>query len=266
MNLKIFICSILFSFGLSGIAQTKLNFKYYCLDFVETTRVSVYLKYSNNKIELLNDTVREFEKRLIIPTGKNDYILSVEFENKTIGKEALNYPFTLLGTETDIKVNVILTRNVWLEKEAGVIEIIKYYDEANHLEIEYLSEVKGGGSFRGPFFMLKNNSNDTIYGKHLRGYFWGTLSFLFDSVWSHEIFGQLDYDFVPRPPLFPDSTVIATVGSFGWQNELPKFWYRYTLLYYTTDKNTHKRLEKDNFIWRADTKKYYRLVYEFEVE
>ncbi|MDD3724651.1 MAG: hypothetical protein PHV83_03880 [Bacteroidales bacterium] len=62
---------------------------------------------------------------------------------------------------------------------------------------------------------------------------------------------------------------IAQVGSFGWRNELPKAHHKYTLLY-TTDKNTSggklRYLEKDNFVWWAETKRYYRLIYEFDVE
>jgi mRNA-degrading endonuclease RelE of RelBE toxin-antitoxin system len=35
-----------------------------------------------------------------------------------------------------------------------------------------------------------------------------------------------------------------------------------------TDKNIEEKklLEKNNFIWRAEIKKYYRLIYEFDVE
>ena len=270
MKLRIFICSILFSFSLSSVAQTKLNFKYDCSNSVETTRVFVYLKYSNNKIELLNDTVRLFEKSLNIPAKETNYILSVEFENKTIGKEALNYPFTLVGNETDVEINVGFDRNNWLKKESGSIKVVKYFKSNHILEIHYFPKMKGNEYFKAPFFMLKNNSNDTIYGQYISGYFWGSISFLVDSIWSREIFGMLDYNFAGGSPLFPDSVTVAQVGSFGWRNELPKVRYKYTLLY-TTDRRSvgggvRQYLEKDNFVWWADTKKYYRLIYEFDVK
>ena len=269
-GLKILICYILLFFSLSSIAQTKLNFKYDCSDFVETTRVSVYLKYSDNKIELLNDTIRKFENRLSIPTNEMDYILSVEFENKTIGKEVLGYPFTLVGSETDIEVNVQFLRSDWLKKESGSIEVIKYYVPNHNLEIQYLPKEKGDEYFKAPFFMLRNNSNDTIYGQYHPNYFWGSIGFLVDSIWSHDFFGMLDMNFEGSSPLFPDSVSIAWVGSFGWRNELPKKRYKYTLLY-TTDRKSvgggvRKHLEKNNFVGWADIKKYYRLIYEFDVE
>ena len=270
MKLKIFICCILFFFGSSGVAQTKLNFKYDCSNFDETTRVSVALRYSDNKIELLNDTIRKFENILSIPTGKMDYILSVEFENKTIEKEVLDYPFALVGSETDIEVNVGFSRSDWLKKESGSVEVIKYYVPNHNLEIQYLPKEKGDEYYKAPFFMLKNNSNDTIYGQYHPNYFWGSLSFLVDSVWSRDYCGRLDMNFEGSSPLFPDSVSVALVGSFGWRNELLKNRYKYTLLY-TTDRKSvgggvRKHLEKNNFVWWADIKKYYRLIYEFDVE
>lgn len=270
MKLKIFRCCILFSFSLSSIAQTNLNFTYNC-SVLETTQVSVYL----NKMELLNDTVRNFENSLNVSDKETDYILSVEFENKTIGKEVLNYPFTFVGDETKIEIKVSFFKNDSFDKkkrENGRIEIIKYYESNHSLEIQYLPEKKGcedAGCIRGPFFMLKNNSNDTIYGSYLNDFFWGTISILADSVWSREITGMLDMSWSGGSPLLPYSTTTAWVGSWGWRNELPKNRYKYTLLC-TTNNNTSRGvrqyLEKDNFVWWAGIKKYYRLIYEFDVE
>lgn len=283
MKLKIFISFILFIFSLEGVAQTSLIFKYNCSSFFETTRVSVYLNYSNIKIELLNDTIRKFETSLIVPSEETNYVLSVEFEYKNkkdngIKKkksvdysftESLDFPFTLVGNETDIEINVGFYRSDWEKKESGSIEVIKYYAPNHNLEIKYLPEMKGGESFKSPFFMLKNNTNDTIYGQYHPNYFWGSISFFEDSVWSPEYFGNLDFNFEGSSPLFPDSFSVALVGSFGWRNELPKNRYKFILLY-TTDNDLNigvkQYLGKDNFIWRAKTKKYYRLIYEFEVE
>ena len=274
MKLKFLICYTLFLFSLNSIAQTKLKFNYDCSSSIlEKIQVSVFLKSSNDKIEILNDKVRRFENSLNIFSKETDYILSVEFENKTIGKEALNYPFTLVGNETDIEINVSFYKQHpsfdKKERQNGRVEVIKYYSSNHNLEIQYLPKAKGDEYYKAPFFMLKNNSNDTIYGRYVRDYFWGSISFLVDSVWSDDYFGRLDYNFEGGSPLFPDTVAVAWVGSFGWRNALPKNRYKYTLLY-TTDKNISKgvrqRLEKDNFIWWADTKKYYRLIYEFDVE
>ena len=194
-------------------------------------------------------------------------------ENKTIKKETLNYPFSLVGNETDIEINVSFYKQSHSfdkkGRQNGRVEIIKYYEPNHNLEIQYLPKMKGDEYYKAPFFMLKNNSNDTIYGRYIKGYFWGSISFLVDSVWSRDYFGQLDYNFSGGSPLFPDSVTVAWVGSFGWRNELPKNRYKYTLLYATDKKissGVRKYLEKDNFVWWADTKKYYRLIYEFDVE
>ncbi len=263
-------------FILSGFAQTKLNFKYNCSDSVEPPRVCVYLNCSDNKVELLNDTVRKFENSFSVPSKKSDCILFVEFEFKTERRnsrskqETIDYPFTLVGNETDIEINLNFPRSdYWEKKEGGRIEVIKYYVPDHNLEIKYLPEMQGDKYYKAPFFMLKNNSSDTIYGCYHPNYFWGSISFLVNSQWSSEHFGGLDGNFGGSTPLFPDSVTLAWVGSFGWLNELPKNRYKYSLLY-STDKNTNKGvkqyLEKDNFIWWADTKKYYKLIYEFDVD
>lgn len=252
-------------------AQTKLRFRYSnSSPVLDETRVSIYLRYSNNKIALLDDTIRDFQNNLYIPSKVIDYTLSVTFENKIIGEVALNYPFTLSGTEANIDINV----RFWLDnsnkKGYGFIEVVRYYDSYRNLYIRHLSDMEGNEHFREPFFLLKNNSNDTIRGQYLDGYFWGSLSVLLpDSIWSRDMFGRLDLDFAPRLPLFPDSTTIASVGSFGWRNVLPKNRYRYTLLY-RTNRSLNSRIrqsfEKDSFTWQTDTRKFYRLIYEFEIE
>lgn len=279
MKSKIIITLILFFFSLEGIAQINLFFNYNCSSLVETTRVSVYLNYSNNKIELLNNTIRKFETNLIVPAVEEDYVLSVEFEyknkkNSNINnidslKESLDYPFKLDGNETDIEINVRFYRGDSKNEHEGSIEIIKYYAPNQNLEIKYLPENKGSKFYKAPFFLLKNNSSDTIYGIYHPNYFWGSISFFADSVWSPAYFGNLDLNFGGSSPLFPDSTSLAWVGSFGWRNELPKNRYKYTLIY-KTDENislgVRQYLVKENFIWWAETKKYYRLIYEFDVE
>lgn len=272
MKSKILIYTILFLFSLNSLAQTELKFNYKQSDsVVEETQVSVFLKNSTDKIEVFNDTIRKFKNSLNIPSKKENYILLVEFENKIIEKEVLTYPFSLDGSETDIEINAIFSSSSIDKKkrQSGSIEIRKYYEANQDIEIQYLPKMKGNEYYKEPFFMLKNNSNDTIYGQYLPGYFWGSISFLEDSVWSRDYFGRLDTNFANSSPLFPDLIDIALVGSFGWRNELPKGRYKYTLQY-TTDKNISKavklHLEKDNFVWWADTKKYYRLIYEFDVK
>lgn len=270
MKVRTLLSTILITFCLNCIAQIKLNFNYSSYA-KEVNRVYVVLKSPTNEIEILNDTVRKFEDTLDIPSKTENYILSLKFENKTIGKEEFKYTFSTHGNETDIEINLRTSKNNFdkKEKQSGNIEIVKYYEPKHNLEIQYLPKLKGDEFYKPPFFMLKNNSNDTIYGQYIKGYFWGSISILVDSIWTRDYFGRLDYNFAGGSPLFPDSMTVAWVGSFGWRSELPKNRYKYTLLY-TTDKNSssglRKHLERDSFIWWADTKKYYRLIYQFEVK
>ncbi|MDR2915762.1 MAG: hypothetical protein LBV74_13160 [Tannerella sp.] len=278
MKSKVLICCVLLTCSLSCIAQTALNFTYNCSNSgTDTTQALVCLKSANNEITLLRDTVSGFENMLTFPANKNEWILSVEFKNRTIGRETLNYPFLLAGNETEVEIKVRFydLYNYWSDPKKqtknGSVEIIKYYSaEDSNLGIRYLPKEKGNEYFKAPFFMLKNNSRDTIYGQYVPGYFWGSIRFLLpDSTWSRDFFGQLDMNFDSGSPLLPDSTTLAWVGSFGWRNELPENRYKYTLIY-TTDKNTQHGIsqhsKKDNFTWWAGTKNYYRQVFEFNVE
>jgi hypothetical protein len=277
MRYKIVVGCILLLSGWSSFAQIVMIFKYECSDVIlDKTQVTVNLSCSDKRIELINDTIRKFETCFDFVPKANDYILSVEFKNLTIGKEVLNFPVKFHGNETDVEINLRFMKDGRKNLEYGSVEVIQYYESNHNLDIQYLPKTKGDKYYKAPFFMLKNNSNDTIYGKNLQGYFWGTSSVLIDfedsslePFWTPEHFGVLDYNFAPRPPLYPDSTTVAMVGSFGWRNELPKLRHRYTALY-STDKSISDGIglysAKDNFLWRAGTKKYFRLIYEFDVK
>lgn len=271
MNIKTLIFCLFFTLSFNSIAQIELNLSYEnYLDKLEENRVCIILQSPTDEIEILNDTVVSFKDNLLIPLQEENYILLVSFENRIIGNEEISYPFSVIGSETNIDIDLTVSTNNFDKnrRQSGSIEIIKYYKSKHNLEIHYLPKEKGDETFKPPFFMLKNNSNDTIYGQYC-DYFWGSISYLVDSTWSEEYFGGLDTNFGGGSPLYPDSVTAAWVGSFGWRSELPKNRYRYILLY-STDRNTkrgqRKYLEKDNFIWWADTKEYYRLVYEFDVE
>lgn len=117
--------------------------------------------------------------------------------------------------------------------------------------------------------MLTNNTKETIYGRYLPYYYWGTLRSQTKSGWGPDYFGELDLDFAERSLLTPGSVAIATVGSFGYSNDLEKDHYRYKLLYSTEDKTNSweiKDSQNKNFTWKCKTAKYYRLVYVFKVE
>ncbi len=100
------------------------------------------------------------------------------------------------------------------------------------------------------------------------GYFWGALSYIRnDSILATKI-GILDYEFVASPPLYPDSTKLATVGSFGLTKKLMPFNYRFEVM--LADKWQSQGIgvykERQNIDWWAGTKNYYKLKYDFKVD
>ena len=71
--------------------------------------------------------------------------------------------------------------------------------------------------------------------------------------------GILDYEFVDSPPLYPDSTKIASVGSFGIRKKLVSFDYRFEVMLakkwqsigigiYEENQNFFGGLERKNII------------------
>ena len=118
------------------------------------------------------------------------------------------------------------------------------------------------------YFIIKNNSKDTLYGEHLPGYFWGTLSYRKNDSTLFTKIGILDYMFVDSPPLYPDSIKYATVGSFGLTKKLVPFEYRFEVM--LADKRQSQGIgvykELKHIIWWAGTKNYYKLKYDFKVD
>ena len=82
MKARTLLSTVLIIFSVNCIAQIKLNFNYSSYA-KEVNRAYVLLKSSTTEIEILNDTVRKFEDTLDIPAKKENYILSLKFENKS---------------------------------------------------------------------------------------------------------------------------------------------------------------------------------------
>ena len=83
-----------------------------------------------------------------------------------------------------------------------------------------------------------------------------------------KLIGILDYNFSPEAPLYPDSSKIASVGSFGIFSVMPKLNYLFTLLCSTKEQSEGVPEYKttDYCSWWAGTKEYYKIEYEFEVK
>ena len=278
----IIIIPLLFIALLPCHSQSNLHFKYNCSnDFKDTIHSRIILLDPNGREQnLYNDTLKKYTYSLQEIIIEGTYTLKTCFRSNKYGIDSLEYKFSTYGKEKGIDIDVRFILDVesymhnekWIKKEKlpqGFIEVCKYYDPPQSIEISYASHIKSTDYYKGPFFIIKNHSTDTIYGQYLPGYLWGSLTLLTpNSTKRKSIIGIIDYNFAPEPPLLPHSETIALVGSFGFYNKMPKSKYLYTLLFSNKLQSTglSKYLKKDNFIWWADSKEYYKLEYEFEVE
>ena len=262
--------------------QNDFRFSYECGDEIKKPfKTKILLKYPDDKISLLPiDTASTYivsEKNYLKYKGK--YTLSIWCETESYGKDSINYDFNLNGNEiiTDISVRfgyrerLIKKGDIFIKGDKvmnGYIRLNKYYTAPESIDISLDKENFGDEYYKGPFFKIKNNSNDTLYGEHLQGYFWGTLSYKRnDSILFTKI-GILDYEFVDSPPLYPDSTKYATVGSFGLTKNLIPFEYRFEVMLAKKWQSQGIGIydERKDFIWWAGTKEYWILRYDFKID
>ncbi|MBB6461858.1 hypothetical protein [Flammeovirga kamogawensis] len=242
---------------------------------------SVLLKFPDGRIsKLYSDSKSKYDfidKEYF--TSKGKYILSIYFIAEKYGQDSIEYDFELNGDEIkttisvnfDFKERLIEKGNIYEKGEEvlnGYVRINKYYNAPKTIELSIDNENIGTEYYNGPFFKIKNNSTDTLYGEHLPGYFWGTLSYLRNDSTLMTRIGILDYNFIDSPPLYPDSTKITSVGSFGLRNKLVPFDYRFEVLLAKKWQSTGIGIyeEHKSFSWWAGTKEFYKLDLDFKIE
>jgi len=278
---RIFIFLLLVE-GMSLYGQNGINFSYKCENEIKRPIKSrILLKLPENKTyKLFSDTINEssYSNKDFFKT-KGKYTISIFFEAEKYGNDSIDYNFELNGNEINTMISVSFDyRERYIKKGDiyekgkkelnGYIGVNKYYEAPNSIIIGLDKEQTGDEYYKGPFFKIKNNSNDTLYGEHLPGYFWGTLSYLKnDSIIATRI-GSICDEFADSPPLYPDSTKLATVGSFGLTEKLAPFNYRFEVM--LVKKRVSQGIgifeERKNFIWWAGTKEYYKLKYDFKID
>ena len=279
MKLKKFtyiVVTILSCLNLS--AQREMNFTYeHSTDFKYPVRTQVILRSSSGKIELYSDTLKSFKlQSLDYFQGKGIYTIEVKFENDKY-KDSISYDFEISGMEIGIDIDLSFSFDTQffifdLKKRENplpraFLKITRYY-KSNSVEIAIakVRESNKAGSLKGPFFAIINNSNDTIYGEYHPNYLWGTLSVLQqDSTW-RGLGAELDSNFAGSSPLYPGRISLATVGSFGYSNNLPSGKYKYILLYTTKNQSRGPLLYKENesCVWYVGEKEFYKLIFEYE--
>lgn len=268
--------------GTTLYGQNGLHFSYECKDkILSPAKAKIILKFSEKEIfSWSTDTASNFafsKRNYFKSIGK--YTLSISFETKSYGKNSVNYNFDINGNEINTDISVVFDYRERLIKKGdifikgkkvinGYVRLNKYYRAPKSIDITLDKENWGNEDYKGPFFKIKNNSSDTLYGEYLPGYFWGTLSYIRnDSILLTKI-GILDYNFDDAPPLFPDAIKYASVGSFGLTNKLLPFEYRFEVLLSNKSQSpgigVYKELQ--NIVWWAETKKYYKLTYDFKVD
>jgi len=279
---KFIISSLLLLMGMTLYGQNDLHFSYECKDkTISPIKAKIILKSPNKEIfNLFVDTVSSFvfsEKNYF--KSKGNYTLSVSYITENHGKDSIDYEFDLNGNEiiTDISVSfdfrerLIKKGEIFIKGDKvinGYIRLNKYYSAPKSIDILLDNENLGDEHYKGPFFKIKNNSSDTLYGEHLPGYFWGTLSYIRNDSTLFTRIGILDYEFVDSPPLYPDSTKYATVGSFGLTKKLIPFEYRFELMLANKWQSQGIGIydERKDFIWWAGTKEYLMLRYDFKID
>lgn len=272
---------LLLLMGMTLYGQNDFKFSYECGNEIKRPfKTKILLKHPDNTTSnLLIDTVSKYNfSEMNYLKFKGKYTLSIWFETDDYGKDSLEYDFDLNGNEiiSDISVSfdfserLIKKGDIFIKGNKvlnGYIRVNKYYSAPKSIDILLGKENLGDEYYKGPFFEIKNNSSDTLYGEHLPGYFWGTLSYIRNDSTLYTCIGNIDYEFGDSPPLYPDSTKYATVGSFGLSRTLTPFEYRFEVLlakkWQSQGIGVYK--ERQNIDWWAGTKEYYKLIYDFKV-
>jgi hypothetical protein len=184
------------------------------------------------------------------------YSLSIDYILDNGIKDTLVHDFSINGQEQFVNINISM---FYFKSVKCNINIEKHFKSHDSIKI-YPARVKSHDEYyKGPFFRIENLSKDTLYGKYLDGYFWGDLSILSsDGTWKN-LPSNLDMNFVYLSGLNPDSSTIATVGSFGLNSIMPQGRYMYKLAYKThpSDKNTSKGFWESEIYWLIRDFDYY---------
>lgn len=277
----ILYCSffLIFSTGLS--AQSDLDFSYEKFsEFYTISSLDIDIRFPNGNIEKIysgTDSVisQEINDFFVDP---GDYGLLVSFESDSVS-DSVDLNFSLDGDEVNVGIRVSFSVNNkyvinnWsppkiFKVPRGYLSIKRYYDSIEGISVNY-EDIEPGDGYKEPLFRLTNNSKQTIYGEYMPGYFWGGLYYgLPDSTWGKKMYGPINFNFVDLPPLSPDSSKIATVGSLGLFDELYSGTYKYELFYSLTGNTNRyeKYREKGNFEWSTNKADLYVIDYIFKIE
>jgi hypothetical protein len=253
---------------LNGNGQTKVEFEYSCCQDIKIRpKVTVCLEHSDQKKLILDHNKEDQKINFTIDRLDTSFLIVISFTDNLIFSDTIQYPFKLNGKEEKVTISIHFDKYFEKQKDAH-LAIVSYYPPHEKLLMEYLPSCKSSETIKEPFFLLTNNSSDTLYGFYLEDFYWGSISCLKDSVWSEYYPGRIDNNFSDGKILYPDSTSFASVGSFGWKDTLQPGKYKFQLLYQTPNTRPEriKTVQKRDVVWSIIRKYNFKKEYEFEIK
>lgn len=204
------------------------------------------------------------------------------FFSPSFCRDSIERCFTLSDADYKVETKVRFDyehKNMSDKKSAefissGHFTITKYSNSSPLVMIQYLRNNNGeDDDIPGPYFLVKNESRDTLYGEWLHGYFWGTLSKWKDDKYVGDYGIKIDDgwyikgNWSEEPPLYPDSVTHAWVGTFGKKTDPGR--YRFNMYYSTEKKAKNSAIiysESNTFRWWSDVQNWHLLTCEFEIK
>lgn len=239
----------------------------------EVVHASLRMTLPDGENVLLLDDTAEYKYASFHLEQKGEYRIMAFFSGNESGKDSLEKSFILTGDEYSIETNLQfeLKKNDFpnSRNEESFVECwftFKLFSKPSpdvHIRFKYYSN----DEIPGPFFEVINNSNDTLYGEWLPGFFWGRVSFWDGNAYFGNLGGKIDLNFEGLSPLLPNDTTHAWVGSFGRSLRPGK--YRFNVYYSTEDKRMHSvAFERENMKlrWYTNVSKWHLLTNEFEIK
>ena len=270
----------LFALFIIGIAthtyaQCDMQIKYSVADFNSTVKGSLKIvDQIGNAVTLCNDETTATEKTHRL-TSLGKYTMIAYFDSEEFGRDSVARSFTLTGDEKSVEVSLLFNiedKNRYNKEEeniaAGHFIITKISKPSPLVMLKYIkNETSKKAYIVGPLFTIHNASQDTIYGQHMPGYFWGTLSEWKDGKFGSTIGGEIFTSWAYEAPLYPNKSKTASVGGTGVI--VPKGRYMFNL-YYSTERRTKGQTdlvgESNTIRWWCGTENWHVISHPFEVK